>query len=172
MAGVWTAAAVFLAGLLPVQDQDNPLGPKTVNVRNAVFYPFPSRTKGEPLRPAEYGESVTVTAVVKSYSKVVLREGVEAYIASSALISREKFRPEAADEAELGKAKAQGYEAGRFDPDTEKKYREQKGPALDNAYKQVDVLEARALIRNRAALEKLLADFRKAGRLGEFADVR
>jgi hypothetical protein len=172
MAGIWTLATVLVAGLLPAQDQDNPLGPKTVNVRNTVFYPFPSRTKGDPVRPAEYGEAVTVTAIVKSYSKVVLKEGVEAYIASSALIAREKFKPEAADEAELGKAKAQGYEAGRFDPETEKQYRMQKGPALDAAYKQVDVLEARALIRNRAALEKLLADFRKAGRLGEFGDVR
>jgi hypothetical protein len=172
MAGVSTLAAVFLAGLLPVQDQDNPLGPKAVNVRNSTFYPAPSRTKGDPIRPAKYGEIVTVTAVVKSYSKVVLEEGLEAYIASSALIARDKFKPEAADEAELGKAKAQGYEAGRFDPETEKKYREQKGPALDAAYKQVDVLEARALIRNRGALEKLLADFRKAGRLGEFGDVK
>jgi hypothetical protein len=169
--GVPTLAAAFLAALLPAQDQGDPLGSKTVNVRNGCFYesvkPFRKF-----LREAKYGEPVIATAVTGSFSKVTLDGGGEAYIASSALILREKFKPEASDEAEMGKLKAQGYEAGRFDPDTEKKYREQKGPAMDAAYKQVDLLEARSLVRDRAALERLLADFRRAGKLAEFGGVK
>ncbi len=169
--GVLSAAA-FLAARLPVQEDEVPLGPKTVNVRNASFYGTPSRLKGEPLRPAKYGEPVTVTAIQGSYAKVVLNDGPEAYIPRSALIARDKFQFEAADEAELAKLKADKYASSRFDPETEKKYGEQKGPAIQAAYKQVDVLEARSIGRDRAGLERLLAGFRRGGKLGEFANVK
>ena len=171
--GVLTLVLAFLAAI-PQDSKEGLLGPQTVNVRKAAFYKGPSRLSGI-LREARYGEPVTVTAIPErsSYVKVLLDEGGEAYIAASALIARDEFKPEAADEAEMGKLKAQGYEAGRFDPDTEKKYREQKGPAMDAAYQQVDALEARSLgSGDRAELERLLLEFRRAGRLGEFANVR
>lgn len=165
--GVWIGAAWITALLPQAAGEEVPLGPRAVNVRNAAFYQT-VRPFRKLLRDAHYGEPVTVTGVVGSFSKVLLNDGAEAYIASSALIPREKFKPEAADEAEMGKIRAQGYEAGRFDPETEKKYKAQKGPALEAAYREVDALEARALVRDRAGLERALVEFRRAGRLGEF----
>jgi len=167
-----TALAAILAALSPAQDEESPLGLKKVNVRAGKFYES-ANPRGPVVRKAVYGEEVKVTEVKGSFSKVVLGEGREAYIAASALIPREKFKPEAANEEELGKLTAQGYEAGRFDPETEKKYREQKGPAMDAAYKQLEALEARAFNRgDAAAVEQVLKDFRRDGRLGEFANVK
>ncbi len=160
-------AAAFLA-----QDAEAALGPKTVQVQTATFRREPSAVKGL-LRSAAYGEQVTVTAVERGFSKVTLADGATAWIASSALIARQSFRPAPSNEEEMMKLKAQGYEAGRFDPETEKKYREQKGPGLDAAYTQVDEMERRALHKmDRAGFEQALAAFRQRGKLGEFSDVR
>ena len=168
---VLLAAAAFLAALTPAQDESL-LGPKRVNVKEESFYSAPSAILGGPGQPAPYGEDVTVTAVKGSFSKVTRNDGSVAYIYTSALIASEKFTPEASNEEEMAKLKAHKYASSRFDPETEKKYSEQKGPAIQAAYKEVNALEARSINHDRAALWKLLADFRRGGRLGEFANVK
>ncbi len=164
--------ALIAAALLAAQAADEAPGPRKINVRTAWFYKEASRLS-ETVRQAEYGETVTVTAFSGKFAQVVLREGGEAFVFRSALVPPEGFKPGPANEEEIMRLKAQGYEAGRFDPETEKKYREQKGPAIDAAYRQLDAFEARALGRaGRPVLEGLLKDFRREGRLGEFANVR
>jgi hypothetical protein len=165
--------AAFVFSLALAGDDEDALGPKTVNVQTAALFQKVKPVRGGYIRDARYKEELTVTAVEGSYAKVTLADGASAYIARSALVARDKFVPAPANEEEMGRMKAQGYEAGRFDPETEAKYKKDKGPALDAAYKQVDALEARALVRQgRGALEQILADFRKDGKLGEFSSVR
>ncbi|HYE98342.1 MAG TPA: hypothetical protein VEJ18_05490, partial [Planctomycetota bacterium] len=109
----------------------------------------------------------------RSFAKVTLTDGTSAFIAASALIAKGKYERGPANEKEMGEMKAQGYEAGRFDPETEKEYTRQKGPEMQTAFRQVDALENRlAWTRDRAGLAARLESFRKAGRLGEFSSVK
>ncbi len=160
---------LFLAGIPGDEKAPSPLGEKVVQMREAAFYRGASRLSGV-VRKAEYGETVNVTAVEGRFSRVAFADGSEAFLLSSALLPREKFVPAPANEEEKMRLKAQGYEAGRFDAETEKKYREEKGKDMDRAYTQLDGLESRRI--PRAELERRLRDFRREGKLGEFSNVK
>ena len=163
-----TIILLGLACLLP-QETDEPLDKKTVQVRNTVYYKKASRLRGI-LRKAEYREEVTVTKVKGRFSKCLLKDGSEGWILSSALVATEKFKPGASTEEELKELKAEGYEAGRFNGDTEKKFRAAKGPRMDRAFAALDELEKR--MPDPTSREERLRKFREEGKLGEFSPVK
>ena len=100
-------------------------------------------------------------------------DGTEAYIAKSALVASAAYVKSPANEKEMGELKAQGYEAGRFDPETEANYKKEKGPEMDKAFKNVDAWEARQIwITQRGSLAKKLDEFRKVGKLAEYFSVK
>lgn len=165
------AWALVVLPLLPQDAPDPRLGAQVVQVRQASFFKGPSRPSGV-LRKALYGEEVAVTGVEGRFSKVTL-DGGAAYIPTAALVAKDKFVPAPENEEEKMRLKAQAYEAGRFDPETEKAYRQEKGPALDAAYKELDALEGRPPYKgDRAGLEGKLEQFRRDGKLGEFSTVK
>lgn len=168
-------AAVLLSGLVTVvQDADALLGEKKVHVKEAWFYKGPTRTS-EPVRKADHGEELTVTAVEGRFSKATSRkDGLQAYIQSVALVAKEQFKVSAADQKEGEKLAAQGLEGQRgLNPETEKEYRSLGGAERDRAYQDLDALMARPSIKgDRPALEKALKDFRDAGKLGEYSPVK
>ncbi len=119
------------------------------------------------------GDEVTVLAYEGSFAKVKRADGTEAYIARSALIASEKYVKGPSNEKEMGQMKAQGYEAGRFDPETENKYKKDKGPQMEMAFDNVDRWEARqAWTTQRAVLSTKMDQFRKAGKLAEYSTVK
>lgn len=165
------AAFVALFPSVPTQDDDS-LGPKKVNVQNASYNKVPNTTRGY-IADAKIGDDVTVLSYEGSFAKVKRADGTEAYIARSALIASDKFVRGPANEKEMGEAKAQGFEAGRFDPETEASYRKEKGPEMDKAFQNVDKWEARqAWISQRGTLSRKMDDFRKAGKLAEYSSVK
>jgi hypothetical protein len=168
-----TLLTALLLALAPVADGEaDTLGKKKVTVQTASFNRLPSTTRGF-IREAKIGEEVTVIAVEGAYAQVKLSDGSAAYIAKSALIVSESYVKSPSNEKEMMEMKGQGYEAGRFDPETEKSYRKEKGPEMDKAYEGVDALETRqAWITQRATLSQKLEQFRKAGKLGEFSSVK
>jgi len=167
--------SVFMLALCAgAQEDPNKLvpGPAVVQVQNAWYSKVPSATRGL-LRKAAREDAVTVVALEGSFAKVTLADGTGAFVPASALIAKDKYQRGPANEKEMGEMKAQGYEAGRFDPETEKEYTRQKGPEMATAYRQVDELERRLTwTHDRAALSARLESFRKAGRLGEFSSVK
>lgn len=168
-----TVLPVLFLGLAAAPQED-PLvaGPAVVQVEHAWYSKVPSATRGL-LRKAKREETVTVVALEGSFAKVTLPEGASAFISAKALIAKDKYQRGPANEKEMGEMKAQGYEAGRFDPETEKEYTRQKGPEMKTAYAQVDALEKRlAWTQDRMALASRLEAFRKAGGLGEFSSVK
>ena len=168
-------AAAFLtvlASLAPAGDEENPLGLKKVQVQSASFNKVASATRGF-IREAKIGEEVTVLAIEGNYARVKLADGTEAYISRSSLIAAEKYVKSPANEKEMMEMKGQGYEAGRFDPETEAAYKKDKGPEMDKAFKGVDALEHRqAWIAQRATVAKRMDDFLKLGKLGEYSNVK
>src|SRR5262249_2826771 len=102
------------------------LGPTKVRVQTTSFNRGPSTPRGS-IADAKLGEDVSVLAYEGNCAKVKRGDGSEAYIAKSALIPSEKYVRGPANEKEMGQMKAQGYEAGRFDPATEASYRKEKG---------------------------------------------
>ena len=169
-------SAAFFVGLLSLlpaagDDQDT-LGPKKVNVQNASYNKVPNTTRGW-IADAKIGDEVTVLAVEGSFAKVKRADGTEAYIAKSALVASAAYVKSPANEKEMGELKAQGYEAGRFDPETEANYKKEKGPEMDKAFKNVDAWEARQVwITQRGSLAKKLDEFRKTGKLAEYSSVK
>ena len=157
-----------LACLLP-QEAEEPIVKKTVQVRQAVFYKKASRLGGV-LRKAEYREEITETAVKGRFSRCVLKDGSEAWILSSALIASKKFKPGASTEEELKERKADGFEAGRFSPETEKRYRADGGARTERAYTALEALEKRR--PDPLSREDRLRKFLQEGKLGEFSPVR
>ena len=165
------AAAMFTALAFQAQE-DTPKGPAKVTVQTASFNKVASTTRGF-IREAKIGEEVTVLAVEGNYAKVKLAEGIEAFISRSALTPSEKYVKAPANEKEMMEMKGQGYEAGRFDPETENSYKKEKGPEMDRAYKGVDAWEARqAWATQRGTVAKRLDEFRKAGKLAEYSNVK
>jgi hypothetical protein len=169
------SAALFavLLSLLPAAgDEQDALGPKKVNVQNASYNKVPNTTRGW-IADAKIGDEVTVLAYEGSFARVRRADGTEAYIAKSALIPSAAYVKAPANEKEMGQMKAQGYEAGRFDPETEASYKKEKGPEMDRAFKSVDAWEARqAWISERGTLSKKLDEFRKVGKLAEYSSVK
>lgn len=168
-------ASALLAALLAsafAGDEDSPLGLKKVQVQTASFNRVASTTR-QLIRDAKIGEEVTVLSVDDVYAKVKLADGTEAYTTRSALIASAKYVKSPANEKEMMEMKGQGYEAGRFDPETENAYKKEKGPEMDKAFKGVDALESRqAWIASRAKVAEKLDAFRKAGKLGEYSSVK
>jgi len=149
-------ALAFLLSLLPAapaQDEDNSLGAKKVNVQTASFNRVPSTTRGF-IAEAKLGEEVSVQAYEGNFAKVKRSDGTEAYIAKSALIVSDKYVKGPSNEKEMGQMKAQGYEAGRFDPETEASYKKEKGPEMAKAFATETSLSLRpeAQTRLRAAV--------------------
>ena len=165
--------AFLLAALPPAPaQQDDTLGLKKVTVQNASYNRVPNTTRGY-IADARIGDEVTVLAYEGSFAKVKRGDGTEAYIARTALIAAEKYVRGPANEKEMGEVKAQGYEAGRFDPETEDKYKKDKGPQMEEAFRNVDRWEARqAWTTQRAALSRRMDEFRKLGNLAEYTAVK
>jgi hypothetical protein len=170
-------SASFLAlmvSLLPAPQAqpDDILGPKKVNVQNAAYSQVPS-TMRKLIGPATIGEEVTVTGYEGSFAKVKRADGIECYIARSALIPSADYKKSPANEQQMAEMKGQGYEAGRFDPETEAKYKKDKGPEMEKAFANVDRWEARqGWITDKMALAKRMEAFQKNGRLAEFSTVK
>ena len=163
------AMLVFLPFLAP---QDLPTGPCKVTVQSASFNKVPSTTRGF-IREAKVGEEVTVLSVEGNYAKVKLAEGTEAYISKTALVASDSYVKAPANEQEMMEMKGKGYEAGRFDPETEASYKKEKGPQMERAYKGVDSWEQRqGWAAQRGEVARRLEDFRKAGKLAEFSTVK
>jgi len=164
--------ALLLAFLALPDDVPLTPGPALVQVENAWYSKVPSATRGL-IRKAKREETVTVVSLEGSFAKVTLGDGTSAFVSASALIAAAKYQRGPANEKEMGEMKAQGYEAGRFDPETENEYKRQKGPQMQTAYAQVDALEQRlAWTKDRMSLAAKLEAFRKAGGLGEFSSVK
>jgi hypothetical protein len=165
------AAALLTALALPATPDDISTGPAKVTVQSASFNKLASTTRGF-IREAKVGEQVTVLAIEGNYAKVKIAEG-EAYISKSALVASEKYEKAPANEKEMMEMKGQGYEAGRFDPETENNYKKEKGPEMDKAYGGVDAWEERqAWTGQRGVVSKRLDEFRKAGKLAEYSNVK
>ncbi len=161
----------ILVSLVPLQ-QDDSLGQKKVNVQTASYNKVPSTTRGW-LADARIGDPVNVIGYEGSFAKVKMVDGTEAYISRSALIPADQYVKGPANEKEMGEMKGQGYEAGRFDPETEASYKKEKGPEMDKAFKSVDAWEARqAWTTQRSELSRKLDAFRKAGKLAEYSTVK
>ena len=168
----WMLTGTFSVLLVRAADEaENPLGLKKVHTQGS-FNHVPSTWK-KIIRDARLGEEVTVVAIEGNFAKVTLSDGTPAYIAKTALIAPQKYVAAPSNEKEMMEMKAQGYEAGRFDPETEAEYKKQKGPQMDAAFKAVDAWEARQAWKvQRAVLGARLTEFHKAGKLGEFAPVK
>jgi len=167
-------SAPFLAILVSLlQGQaDDTLGQKRVNVQTASYNKVPSTTRGW-LADARIGDSVNVIGYEGSFAKVKMIDGTEAFISRSALIPPDQYVKGPANEKEMGQMKGQGYEAGRFDPETEASYKKEKGPEMDKAFQNVDAWEARQIwTTHRSQLSSKLDDFRKAGKLAEYSSVK
>lgn len=163
---------VLLSLLQAAGDDPNTLGPKKVNVQNASYNKVPNTTRGW-LADAKIGDEVTVLAIEGSFARVRRADGTEAYIAKSALIPSAAYVKAPANEKEMGEAKAQGYEAGRFDKETEDSYKKDKGPEMSKAFANVDAWETRqAWAGQRGALSAKLEEFRKVGKLAEYSSVK
>jgi hypothetical protein len=163
-----------ILAVLALQEASPLLGEKKVQVKESWFYKGPTRTS-DPLRKADHGEDVTVSAVEGGYSKTTAKkDGLNAYITSVSLTPKEKFSVSAADQKEGEKLAAQGLEGQRgLNPETEKEYRSQGGAARDKSYHDLDALMGRPSTKgDRPALEKALKDFRQAGKLGEYSPVK
>ena len=164
--------AVLLSLFPAGGDEADALGPQRVNVQNASYNKVPNTTRGW-IADAKLGDEVTVLSYEGSFAKVRRADGTEAYIAKSALIPSAAYVKAPANEKEMGQMKAQGYEAGRFDPETEASYKKEKGPEMDRAFKSVDAWEARqSWIGERGTLAKKLDEFRKVGKLAEYSSVK
>ncbi|MBI3858287.1 MAG: hypothetical protein HY293_21600 [Planctomycetes bacterium] len=170
------AAFAALLMALPVDPEPlvQDLGEKKVTMKEAWFVSGPN-WRSKPLRKAEDGEDVTVTAVEGKYSKVTAKkDNLAGYIESTALIAPEKFNRSAADEKEGQKLAAQGLEGQKgLNPDTEKEYRSQGGASRDQAYKDLDAWLLRpAYSADRASLVDKLKQFQQEGKLGESSPVK
>lgn len=171
---VFTASFfTVLLSVLPASGDDaDTLGPKKVNVQTASYNKVPNTTRGF-IEMAVIGQEVTVLAIEGGFAKVKRSDGSTAYIAKTALVPSEGYVKGPASEKEMGQMKGQGYEAGRFDPQTENSYKKEKGPEMEKAFKSVDAWEARQVwIGDRATLSKKMDEFRKSGKLAEYSAVQ
>src|SRR5262245_20346190 len=147
---------------------------RKVTMKEAWYLKAPN-WKSTPLEKAQDGDDVTVLGVEGRYSKVtVKRNNLTAYIESTALILPEKFSRSAADEKEGQRLAAQGLEGQKgLNPETEKEYRSQGGPARDQSYRDLDAWLLRPSYKgDRGALVARLKEFQQEGKLGEHSPVK
>jgi hypothetical protein len=167
-----TPFIAVLISFLPLLQQDDSLGPKKVNVASAGLSTKPSISRGV-FAEAKLGEEVTVLGYEGTVAKIKRADGTECYIARSALVASAQYVRGPANEKEMGEMKAQGYEAGRFDPETEASYKKEKGPKMEEAFRNVDTWEVRQGWSNdKIKLGAKLEAFQKAGKLAEFSTVK
>jgi hypothetical protein len=166
------ALVTVLAALLPVQEEDAAVGIKVVTVDVASLSLVPSASR-KLVGEVKQGAEVNVVAFDGGFARIKRSDGPDVFIARSALTPKEKYVKAPANEKQMMEMKGQGYEAGRFDPETEDKLRKDRGPEMDRAYQGVDAWEARqAWTRQKVELSKRLEEFRKAGKLSEYANVK
>jgi hypothetical protein len=140
-------------------------------MRSATYYSSATRPR-ETVGKALYGDRVTVTAMEGDFAKVTRADGTSAYIHKTALISPDKFEPHPENDEEKARLNAQNFKSGRFDKDTEQQYIQDKGPAMKQAYQEVDKLMVTPAYKaDPTARDQKLKTFREAGRLGEFSSV-
>ena len=166
--------SLLVLGALALQKEMPPLPAEfKVNTNGASFHAGPSRI--DPIvHKAKNGDPVTVTESVPPWLKCDLGGGKIGYIKSTALIPKDRFAKSAASEAEVKEMAAQGQEAQRgLNPTTEAEHRRLAGAQVEAGYVELDELMKRPSYRaERSQLESRLAEFRKAGKLGEFGAVK
>ena len=166
------ALLTLLAAVLPLQEEDAAVGIKVVTVDIASLSLVPSASR-KLVGEVKQGAEVNVVGFNGGFARIKRSDGPEVFIARSALTPKEKYVKSPANEKQMMEMKGQGYEAGRFDPETEDKLRKDRGPEMDKAYQGVDAWEARqAWTRQKPELSKRLDEFRKAGKLSEYANVK
>ena len=75
--------------------------------------------------------------------------------------------------APAGAKAVRTFKVYRYDPETEAKYKKDKGPQMEAAFQNVDRLEARqAWVSQRATLSRRMDEFRKLGKLAEYTAVQ
>ena len=166
--------ALLVLGALSLQQELPPLPAEfKVNTNGTSFYAGPSRTSGI-VHQAKNGDAVMVTESVPPWLKCDLGGGKSGFVKATALIAKDRFQKSAATEAEVKAMAAQGQEAQRgLNPTTEAEHRRLAGPQIEAGYVELDELMKRPSYRaDRAQLESRLAEFRKAGKLGEFGSVK
>ncbi len=170
-------AAFLLAGLIPdppQAEEEFKLGPKVVQMRDSSYYanPNPPR-KPFPDKKPQYGDPVTAVAREGKFARATFPEGGGAYVYWKVLIDPELFDGQPESEEEKVRLKAQNYKSGRFDKEIENQYIDDKGPDMRRAFGQLDALMARPKVKaDRLGMEKELAAYRQAGKLGEFSSVK
>ncbi|HXX94445.1 MAG TPA: hypothetical protein VEN81_12485 [Planctomycetota bacterium] len=164
--GLWCA--------LLAPQEESPLGDKKVNIKTAWYLKGPSRLS-EVAGKAGDGDEVTVLAIEGRYAKVTVKKtGETLYIDKTALIAPTKWQRSAGDEKEGNTMAAQGLEGQKgLNPETEKEWKSQGGPAREKAYADLDRVMALPDYRSdRQKLEDRLKEFRRSGKLGEFSPVK
>jgi hypothetical protein len=168
-------AQVLLAALLPMvapEDLDATLGVKTVTVAKAGLSTIPNATR-KVVAHVVQGDEVNVIGYEGSFAKVKRSDGPDLYIGRTALTPKEKYVKAPTNEKEMMEMKGQGYEAGRFDPETENALRKDRGPEMGKAYDGVTAWETRqAWNIDKIKVSQRLDDFRKAGKLAEYTAVK
>jgi|ERR1041384_8359521 hypothetical protein len=159
--------------LLAQQGDETLLGERKINTKDAWYLKAPMR--GAEMWKAEDGDEVTVVAVQGKYVKVTIKkDGKTAFVDKTVLIPADKWSRSVSDEKEGNKMAAQGLEGQKgLNPETEKEWKSQGGPARDKAYKDLDSVSSQPSYKNdRPTLESRLKEFRQAGKLGEFSPVQ
>ena len=167
-------APALLTVLLPLspEDLDATTGIKTVTVVSASLSLIPNATR-KVIAEAKQGDEVTVVGYDGGFARIKRSDGPDLYIARTALLPKEKYVKAPANEKQMMEMKGQGYEAGRFDPETENSLRRERGPEMGKAYDGVNAWEERqAWVSNKIQLSKHLDEFRKAGKLAEYTAVK
>ncbi len=167
-----SSALLLATGFLaPEPSQDPPAaGPRRVQMQTAKLYKGPGPKTGY-VDTAAYGEHMLLETVQGVWARVKRqKDGSTVFISMDALVLPEDYDDAPEKSQASADVTAQSYKAGRFDDTTEKKYIEEKGPRMQQAYADVDRMLARPAYKKdaREALQRL-AGFLKDGKLGEHA---
>jgi hypothetical protein len=166
------ALLTVLVPLLSTEEQDATVGVKVVTVDVASISLMASASR-KLVGEVKQGQEVHVIGYEGGFARIKRSDGPDGFVARTALTPKDKYVKAPANEKQMMEMKGQGYEAGRFDHETENKLRKDRGPEMDRAYQGVDAWEARqAWTRQKLELSKRLEEFRKAGKLSEFATVK
>lgn len=168
-------------------------GPYAVKVKKASIYSEPNNLDPD-LIIGEAKKGDIVQAQKRVYNGKVawaqcrFTDGKSGYLPMSSIITEKEFRDQPEGSEETGARQAEGYRGSRFDPKTEDKFKNDKN--LGPAYEKVDhwcgcpqvfdkkenrvVKEAMpgrpAWKNDRAAMLRVLKEFRREGKLGEFGE--
>lgn len=165
----WVAFALLLSSGMAEETVSREAGPRIIHAQGA-FCRIPHSSR-KVIRDAELGEKVEVLGWEGNFAKVKV-DGVDGFIHHSAFTADLEHKPGPVNEKDMEAKAKKGYEAGRFDPKTEKE-RMQLQPNLKPAYAKVDALQERQKwAQNRADLSARLDEFQKKGGLGEHVAVQ